>query len=1483
MASLLTLDEKIFNELALAGEVEAQPETQAFNPRSDVEITASQELAITNGEPVDLIHAEREAGDTRALTDAKTKNTSYDYSTVIQKGYDKGMSPEDVASIIEERRAKGEDLGISEYLMIQNLMLDDDQVNSYAARTLTNMEIWNRMMQKEFENNDQTGWSKFVSFLDVNVLREITIGAFENVTFRSNREGDDIRAAFNSLKPSEFEAWAKDYIEERKGEGIFSEDSVWNLYKAANDANYLGDDPLAGLNAVFGAVDIATLGTTKAAGVLTKGARAVGETGAEVAAKVTGLTKARRPVDVVAVLEDETKAAQAAGKLVDDVGVQTDVVNASRTLTKDLDPVQGPKSRPNGVTVRDVTRKNALTEKLEELNRRGSFGEYVPREALDAVASSIAKNIADRTNDVVVDTFRVLDEGSDDYKVVVRLGKDGSGAPFRRKMDAEAIAATDPSLRVVKREEGRGWYLETEQRVNVLGLPEASDVLPKANIISDTINKVFGAATIRLGDKIGGKFMQAEAGGALVTQLFRPYEKVINKIKGRELNNLSDFMTQLRDGELSYMRKAPDRQSFESLYKTMYGETPRKELSDAYEALQDINDASWHIKASARLKRVVAEGGLYADFTDEFGNIVYRVDNQTVRVPEDELIYDIKSNKSIRKSQLNPDQIVFKVPNTFLDHLYVTNVKSTRVLERVDVMPYNIGGPRTNAEFRWFVGSSKDQILASGNRISGGFKTLLGSFGKQQAETAVRELNTISRRVKELMEQAGVDDIADLSLAKGQYDELGDLIRANNSWNKHITDLEDLQKLSTKYRLNFTEEFVGKARDEKISIRDAGEDPAAVGGTYGDAVGVRLNMKRGDTPPMEFGGKQAVNASPIANIADQFGSEVFGYANRAASQNAIVGWVKLAEKAGGAVKFPDGVPKNDFLNRFLGAEVSKTGTYNDLTAQLREQQDIIRRRLNQNTWASDKWEVFTNSVTEFVFEKTGKKFDFTKADPSGELLKVGFYSKFGFFNPDQFVLQGLHSLTIAAISPVAGIKALGLTSPMLVINKLKPAARKAAIQRLAKIGPMSEEELTTLMRYIDESGRGIVDNTVVELQAPQRFGAASTLTEKAGKNVNSFLDKSTLFFKEGELVTRMSGIITAFLEHRARFPNIDPLSAEGKLWIANREQDLTFRMTTQSRSAIQSGIMRVPTQWLTFSFRALENIVIGRNFTAAERFRMALAMGPLYGLTGLGAGGMAGYLIEQMGYDPDTPEAVTAYNRVKYGLIDTILSNALGVETAYATRVAPIDQVFDTYKKLFSDDFMTVVFGPSGEIGGGMFTIASNAMKSMFGGQTEFVRDDLTQLLRNLSTADKIYKIQELIETGSYRSRTHKIAVQGLPPEAAAAVLFGATPAPVQNYYDYQEMVYKQNQQYKDFSKRISEKARLANELLTSNSKDDMIRASKLWEQINDEIWAQPFSNELKLSLQKSIVNVNVIPDIMKNALRLDLGAEAQLLQQQIR
>jgi len=176
---------------------------------------------------------------------------------------------------------------------------------------------------------------------------------------------------------------------------------------------------------------------------------------------------------------------------------------------------------------------------------------------------------------------------------------------------------------------------------------------------------------------------------------------------------------------------------------------------------------------------------------------------------------------------------------------------------------------------------------------------------------------------------------------------------------------------------------------------------------------------------------------------------------------------------------------------------------------------------------------------------------------------------------------------------------------------------------------------------------------------------------------------------------------------------------------------------------------------------------------------------------------------------------------------------------------------------------------------------ATNAVKAMYGGRTETVREDLTQLLRNLSTVDKAVKIQELIETGNYRSRTRKLTVSGLEPSAAAAVLFGATPAPVQNYYDYSEMIFREGAATRKFENRLRQRANYAIVLLTQGDKSDIIRGTKLWEEITDELWASNLSNELKVSIQNRLARGEVLPDIMRNAMRLGLEYDAQVLQQQ--
>ena len=1481
MASLPTVESRLRNQSIISSM--ALEQVVVSNPSYEKETRANQDIAVALDIPVDTVEEVKATNDA-SLSAAAASLIVNDQAvwSALDEAYQDELTPEEASDVIAELTEKQGRMSFSNFILTQGLMINDGDVNPYVSNAITNLEIWDSLMAEEIDNNEQGLFSKILTFLDVNVLREITIGIAENVTFRSNREGSEIRAAFQDMRPEDFRVWAADYIKERKNEGVFSRDSIWNLYKTAHDREYLGDDPYAPLYAALGLLDAASLGSTGAVRRAAKGFFIDAPYNAAEATK--SLSRVRRPADSVAVLRGEADAGAVLAKQTERAGVNTDRVNATRGMPKDLDPVAGPTARPSNVTFREAGRKTVLMEELEAVNKRGTFGEFLTRDGLEQLATETAQRIARSVNDVVVNSRVVVEEGSDDYKLVIRFGQDGRGGAFQRKADAEAIAAKDPRLTVVKREEGRGWFVEAEQRLDVLDVGQRAEILQKSTIIGDFIGKIFDKQTVRLGDRLSAKFTQAEAGRSIISTLVKPLQKKINALSNNEGQRLAKFFEDIRDGDLSHYRQWPDETSFKAIYTLDNGFAPSQKTVDAYNAAIDLSDTAWNIKASARLKKVTAEKGELVELTDGFTEIGFRVTRG--EIPENERVLNLVANKSQRLNNITKDAIVYKLAEPALDHIYVTGVPRVRPLQKIDVMPYNVGGPRGNEELRWFVGATNDIKLASGNKFTTTMRTLLGSYGMDQAETAVRELNNIVDRLSFYMKKADVEDISSLALTKSQKKAVDDVIRANNSWNKNITTFEQLVKLADDYKLGFKKQFVFKARDEQVRIEDVGSDISLVGSNYGDLSSVRVNMKRGDTPPMEYGGAKAASINPIRAIGDQFSKEAYGYASRAATHDALTGWVRLAEANPGLVTFDGSIPKADFLNRFLTAKVTKSGKYKDTAAYLREQQSIIKRMLNHPTVLSEKLDIARRAFTEFVFEKSGLKVEnVLKGDASGQLLKVGYYSKFGFFNPDQFVLQSLHSSVIIAASPVNGIKALGYLGPVsMLMADMTPDALKLGLKRWGSWAGMDAadlKELDGLIRYMKESGRDIVDTTILELQAPQRTRLNTSLTSKAYGMLTKALDASTILFKGGEKVSRRMGMITAYLDYVKKFPKSDPLSTHGLQWIMNREQDLTFRMTSASKAAWMQGYARVPTQWLSYSFNAMTAITLGRNFTNAEKLRMALVLGPMYGMTGVGLGSMAGYVVEKLGFEPDDPESVKIFNNIKYGIVDMLLGEVFDVDTAYAKRVAPITAPIDLISKIGNEPALNIAFGPSGEILTDFVTAFSTLVVTASEARTPMFFEDLNYLFRNISTYDKFVKINELIDTGRYKSRSHRTTVAELPEGAAAAVAFGATPAAVWNWYDFQDMIYTENDDYKAIEADLLRYSRAAFDMINSGDPEKMNRGAELLNKTVDSVWGSSLSNQLKISLAKRVVQPETLPDVLRQAIRSNLDYMGQLVEQE--
>ena len=1469
----LTIQAELENEAAIAGSYEPAARPSLLH-NTERQISINTDLSFALEIPTIDIESARDSGDEtlRVVAEGNARE-NYPLQEQIDQDYEDGVSPEEASERAADRIAREQDMTASEYIFNQSLVLANPDVNPYAARVVANTEIFDRLMAEKFDENEQGIFSKILTFLDVNILREMTIGSIENLTYRSNREGSDIQDAFLTLTPREFEDWAKDYIEERSSEGVFSEDSIWNLYKIVNDEQFLGDDPLGHFNAVMGAADAYGIGAI--------GARTV-----------RSLGRSRRPVDAIAEVAGEVDAGTALGRYVEREGIQTDKIMAGRAiLDESLDPVAGASTlrRPSPVTYRNQARKPELFEKLEAINKSGHFGEYLPEATIRQLADEAADSILKGTSDVGIRLSRVIDEGSNDYKVRATFGKEGTGGAFPTREAAEKIASRDPALTVVKAadvpdaDEAVGYFIQVEKRLDLTGAGDMAEVVQRADAVTNLLRNIQSGDTKNLGPRVGAKIMQAEAKISDIPALFKPYRKAVSSLRRTEQVNLRDFFERLRDGDLSYMRAAPDGSSFKALYAEAYGQFPSDKVIRAYTAVLDVSDTAWHISSSARLKQVVNEGGEVLELADDYVDLGYRTPLSSI--PEDELVLDVTSGMSMRPSEISGDAIVFKVPDTFAEHLYVTGVRQARQPNKLDVMPYNVGGPRDNSDMRWFVGSATETTLASGNSVNSAFKTILGSFGQKQAKTAVRQLNNITRGVKELLEAAAVKNLQDLRLTAKQTEEMNALIRRNNDWNPNITDFGDLVRVGAKHRFRFTEEFAAKARDEKITIKDAGTDPSLTKlGSFGDLVNSRINMRRRDTPLMNYGGGQAVNANPISAIAEQFGSEVYKYANAAATKDAIEGWVKLARTTD-AVTLPAGIGADDYQGLIRGAVVSTSGDSKDITGQLLEQQNILLRRMGEHTRISRGWEKFTKTATESIFSGTGIKLDLTKTDVSSRLLQVGFYSKFGFFNPDQFLLQGLHSLVIVGASPIHGARALTLGAPVKMIASLPDDAARVAIKRAAATKIATEEELTNLVRYVKESGRANIDNQIVELQGAETYGSASNLLGRAAQSSRKVLDVSTIPFRAGESITRTTSMITAVLEHGSKRVGEDAFSPTGLRWIANREQDLSFRMTTSSKGAYSQGIARVPTQWLSYSFRALENITIGRDFTVGEKLGMAAVMGPLWGLTGMGIGSTAGFITEKMGFDPNDPEAVKFYNDIKYGLGDHLIGEFLGVDTAYAERVAPLGQLADVFSGLFEDSLVETLFGPSGSISNDIWSGLTRTLSSVQGQRWYIFNEDLEYTLRNISTYDKVLKIKELIFTGQYQSRTNRTAAGTFDGDermsAAGAVAFGAQIAAVNNWYNYNEIVREANQEYQGYRNEVLELSRQALTDMTSSNPEDLETGIELYGQTMDYLWTLPLSNELKLSIQRSMVNSDQQMQIMRNAIRLGLPYEARIMEQQ--
>tara|TARA_R100001460_G_scaffold4206_2_gene12135 strand:+ start:11432 stop:15772 length:4341 start_codon:yes stop_codon:yes gene_type:complete len=1353
------------------------------------------------------------------------------YYQVFQRGYEEGKT-------VDQLNLEASDIGVKndefnsnpEFIAEQALSVNNYDYSAADARVATNYQIANEILSdRKFDIAiSKTPFQRALNTVD-RFLREVSpVGTIEVLTNKTEKQSREILTAAATKNATEFRAWFEAYADEIGQEGIFAKETLGALEALTAETMAAGFDPNKGINLALSALDVI-------------GAAQLVKVGAKISVKTA--MKSSTAIGRVGAIRGSDAASESAERV---LAVTPDPEVLGNVGPSNLDIAPQP-VRPSAAKFTSKFAESKIIQAIDDLYQKGAFGRIADPRSIKIAAKKIAAKYRKNVSNPVFD-YKIVDEGLGNFVATVRFGKASDGSVYKPLADgsapksindlAEEIGKKVESARVAPvdvNDLSKGYVIEVAERIDLSGMPRAFDegLGLEAGIIRDTVgkvmnNSVMGSSAARDVDRLTRLAQMSESARAAVKSIIDPYTRALQRLNAQERYTLQSVYTQLRDGIDSNLRVRYTEGEFAVKYQQMHprGLAPSEKAKEAYNALAAVEEADYLLKTSMMLNRYVEKG--YRNSVEVFDGYYAPAKRVSLNdVPADAKLVDGEFGGKIRKQDLESTDIpIWKLDKPTGDgQEFVVKPKQVRIIEPTDVMGYNVGGSRANPTLKYFV------VLGT-KRL----KALMGTFSEKQARTAVAQLGRIQRAI--------IDG----------DNNIDDIIKANNDWNPSIESFDDFKKLADEEGWDFSRgEIAYRGRNDDILSGDVDGSDVFTGMKMDDYI--NTDMRRNNDVLMDFGGGRAYNEDPINSVLAQMGNSVFTYSNRAYAQNAIVGWVKKAQQKG-RNWFPSGVVPTDYETLFRNANISGTDEFSRRMSELR---DITMRRLNMKDEASTFMERQGQAVAEYIFDKTGKQLNL--GDPSNGLLKIGFQSAFGFGNISQFVMQGFHAATIMAISPVHGFKGAALTIPMRgALRANTPELQQLALQRVAKAADISEKDAGELIEFIKTSGRSVVDGDAIEDGTGVGFGISGWSGENmkysalmgAGYNVRKLvtkgLDLGLMPFKQGERLSRLTAINTAFFEFKAKFPKVSALSDEARLWITRREQDLTFNMSTVSRGKVQSGFMKVPTQWLSYTLRSMESIFVGRGLTNAERRRLFVALVPMYGLTGFGLANAADYVGEKLGIAPDSDLYIT----LKYGMLDGLVATLGGdVEVGLGQRLAPVGAITDTYKKIFQEDTITALGGPSGEIAGGVFSAAWGAITALLHGQTATLTEETIKLLRQPSGLDNVAKAIGIFNNGVYRSKNGIELESEMTIGDGIVALTGFTPLEVVENYTRLNQVYTSGKKFSAFRKQVNRDAERIFTLMEGD-RNDVDLAIQLMTELHERIAFSGFSASQMASLRRS-------------------------------
>lgn len=930
-------------------------------------------------------------------------------------------------------------------------------------------------------------------------------------------------------------------------------------------------------------------------------------------------------------------------------------------------------------------------------------------------------------------------------------------------------------------------------------------------------------------EDFGGDILTAtNAKARVLDEVMRPLVKVMQGAAGSGRKHLQTVFDM---GKNQGKWFNPTELSAE--FERVAGRPPTVKEMKAYFAGRVTNDLDYHLRNTQAYINEARKGTVTVSAkNDDIGFALGRTNGRVIESPDDELlakghVFDVENgvteqNVTILKSKLasgNYRLIELQSPHKYgeqsapIKNLLVHKRSSTvGPLERQQIN-YSAGGHREYAG-KYYVKQTVSGEMMDGTKYLMNplthINTATAPRAQKWADQMNRALDAWNSFKKGEISETTAREIIEGSPVEN-FDKFAEQIEKGEIRSNHQFEVLFDRAMPKEYRdINY----------EGLKWYDP--DMPSTQQKY-ISQGRMYYSPKGDHLPDETGA--------LAKVVDPFRTMAKGLENAIQTRmfgdyntKVIEEWSRMALDANAIEPKSIGgntSPVNVFFNGKIGNGIW-ADNYRAAQA-LENYRNIHKRLLNYKTESMNNAELRTRRFATWLESQgqlgdmaAARAYDVASSNPIQVARGMVFDMYLGLGNLKNLWLQSQTAVAAIIVHPKYGIEAAGMYP---IVRMLMWNRSDNVLDWVAKFGNQvhgfySPEEFKFMIKKLRASGWMNVANNFAEMgQFSNKIGGSIV-----GRAWAKTRELGRIPFNEAEKINRIVAYQIAWKKLRDAGMDITTTDFERAL---NKEtNELAMNMSSANKSAWQTGVWSVPTQFLPYQARMLEKMlpkVFGgsKSLSAAQRSRLILGQMGLYGAAGaptLGVGlSVFNWAADQ--YESATGQKLSPemYRAGSKGAWDSLLSWASGgqLETDLASQAGQDAAWAQFWQKIGSGETTSILealVGPTGDMIGNFANgvnklLRFHAAEQLWNLNTEEYNLVFEDVMKSISTLNHAQQAYWIWKTGFLRDEKTGRPIVEANKLQAVGVALGIPMAQQNEYYHYLQT----ESQTDDFAKKVAE------------------------------------------------------------------------------